>query len=578
MRKRLGQLVFDRGLQLGLVALIVYLWLAPQHIVAGDNAEFATLGAVGGRAHPSGYPLYVLWLRVTSWIPGASPAHVAALATALLAAVQVVVLHAACRAWGARTTAATLAVATFAAAPLVLRVHTEADVFALNSLVASTILWLAAEAGPLRGNQRAAVLGLVAGLGLANNLTCALLAPIGILGVVRGVREATVKPGVIALAIGGFALGLVPYVYLFVAPDPASWGPVETFGDLADIVLRKDYGYTSHLPGGGTVPLTTSLGAHAALIARTWLWIPAVLGVAMLGVRVARSSDRWGWGMLGASWILAGPVLAARLHVETEGVGGYIGARMQVLSALVLAVPIASGFDLVADRAGRALSSRAGVGLAALGFVVLVTVALPPLVRVHSPAVERGVANLLVPLPKDAIAIVVSEDQCFGARYLQLARDLRPDVTVVCWALTVRDWYRDRLALAGVRIEAQRGGPASVEQGDALLATGRPIFVDRAQTALLAARPNYPFGVLERVLPRETKPPSLGEIIDLNRELFATFDLSYPRPQRGDDFAAVAHLRYAGPWRRIAAALDAAGDRDGATNARALAAELAPSD
>ena len=563
---------------LGLVVLVAYLWLAPSHIVAADNAEFATLGAIGGRAHPSGYPLYVLFLRATSWIPAESAAHRAALATAFLAALQVVVLHAACRAWGARASAATFAVAIFAAAPIVLRVHTEADVFALNSLVASLVLWLAAVQGPLRGTSRAAVLGLVAGLGLANNLTCVLLAPIGILGVVRGIRESTAKPATFALTFSAFVVGLAPYLYLFVAPDPASWGPVDTVGDLLDTFLRKDYGYTSHLPGGASVALTTSLGAHVALIGRTWLWIPVLLGLVALGVRAARSTDRSGWALLAASWLLAGPVLAARLHVDPAGVGGYIGGRMQILSAVLLAIPIASGFELVAERTKQVLPPAVGTVLAIACFVGLVIAALPRLGHVHGGAIEAGVRNLVEPLPSDAIAIVVSEDQCFGARYLQLVGGVRPDVTVVCSALTVRDWYRERLARAGVQIDPQRGGPMSVAHGEALLATGRPVLVDRAQATLLAELPSYPFGVLYRVLPRGAKAPSLGEVLEMNRAIYAKFDLAAPRPSRDDDFAAVAHLRYAATWRQLATALDAAGDRARADAARELAVQLAPAD
>src|ERR1043165_3653904 len=92
-------LLLDRGGLIAVAALAAYLWIAPPWIVDGDNAELATLGAVGGGAHPTGYPAYLLWLRLTSWLPGATPAHTAAIATAILAAIQLLVLHAACRAW-----------------------------------------------------------------------------------------------------------------------------------------------------------------------------------------------------------------------------------------------------------------------------------------------------------------------------------------------------------------------------------------------------------------------------------------------------------------------------------------------
>ncbi|HEY0992715.1 MAG TPA: hypothetical protein VGD80_36930, partial [Kofleriaceae bacterium] len=64
----------ERSGLIGALALIVYVAFASPHVVDGDNAEFSTLGALGGRAHPSGYPLYVLWLRAWSWLP-VTPAH-----------------------------------------------------------------------------------------------------------------------------------------------------------------------------------------------------------------------------------------------------------------------------------------------------------------------------------------------------------------------------------------------------------------------------------------------------------------------------------------------------------------------
>src|SRR4051812_27583117 len=204
--------MLQRGGLVALATLALYLWIAPSTIMNGDNADFCAVGSLGGTAHPSGYPLYVLWLRAWSWLPG-TPAHAAAVATIFLSVAIVFVLHAACRAWGARPLAASFAVALFAVSPIVLRIHTEADVFPLNCLICASVVWLAAEAGPLRGTRRAAVLALIAGLGISHNLTCVLIAPVGILGVVRGVREASGRGRALGFAVGAFVLGLLPYAY-----------------------------------------------------------------------------------------------------------------------------------------------------------------------------------------------------------------------------------------------------------------------------------------------------------------------------------------------------------------------------
>ena len=71
--------MFERGGLVVLATLVTYVWLAPHAIMNGDNADLAGVGHVGGAAHPSGYPLYVMWLRLWSWLPG-SPAYVGALA------------------------------------------------------------------------------------------------------------------------------------------------------------------------------------------------------------------------------------------------------------------------------------------------------------------------------------------------------------------------------------------------------------------------------------------------------------------------------------------------------------------
>jgi hypothetical protein len=584
--KAVRRLMLDRGGAIVLAVLALYLWLAPGHIVDGDNAEFVTAGALGGRAHPSGYPLFVLWLRATWWLPG-GPAHAAAIATALLGAAQVAVLHAACRAWGARPLAATIAVAIYAAGPVALRTYTEAEVFALNGLVIAGVLLVAAEAGPWRGVARGLALGLVAGLGLANHMTCALVAPVGILGVVRAAREKRVA---VLAAAGGLVAGLLPYLYLYVAPEATSFGRVDGVGDLVAIVMREDYGGPgAFVPHGVDVPMATNLEALATTIGRAWLWLPAVLGVVGLGWFAVRGSGRAtgadakragatraDWIALAVSWLVAGPLLVAKFNVEPRDVGLYVSQRFHLLPVLLLVVPVAVALDRVGARVRLRLSAAAGTAIAVAGFAAAAGLALPRILAVHSPAMAHGMANLLGSAPENAIVLVSSDDQCLGTRYYQLVEGLRPDVGLVCWPLTSRDWYRDRLARAGIPIRLQPGGPISVADAEALLATGRPLLVDATQPVVVAGLPNYPWGILDRVIARGERPPSLRQVIAQNRELFEAFDLDEPHPSQDDDIAAVAYRRYARTWRLLARAAEAAGDREDAALAARLAQELAP--
>jgi hypothetical protein len=379
----------------------------------------------------------------------------------------------------------------------------------------------------------------------------------------------------VALALLGLAVGLAPYVYLAVADGPAAWGSVTGLSDLLGFFLRDEYGGATSFIPGASIPWTESIAACLSTIARSWLWIFGLAGVAALAVRIARPAgeSRWAWAALAASFVLAGPVLATRFNVAPRGIGLYVVERFHLLPTLLLTIPVAAAIELAFARlgTGRVRPLFAAV-VPCIAFVALSLAALPRLARVHSPAMELGVRNLLRSLPPHAIAVVISEDQCFGGRYLQLARGVRPDVALVCSELLRRDWYRAAWSHRGLAMPSDPGAPL----GDALLRTGRPLLVDRGLAALLAAFPSYPLGVLHRVLPRGAAPPSPHDVAARNRELYETFDLDYPRPGRDDDFAAVAHRRYTAAWAAIANLLDAAGDPEAARDARDLARQLQP--
>lgn len=579
--------VIDRGGGVALAALIIYVAIAPSHIVGdSDNAEFATIGAIGGVPHPSGYPAYVLWLRLMSHLPGVTPAHAASIATAILGAATILVLHAACRAWGARPFAATISVGVFAAAPVVLRVYTEAEVFALNCLVVATVVWLSARLAPLSGTRRVVALGFVAGLALSNHMTCVFAAPIGALGVVRGVREsAASRRLVLASTVLAFGVGLLPYAYLLVAPDtPISWRHMTGGGDLLRHFLRLDYGFGTLSPNREPVPAIDQLTALLLMLGRTWLWGPLVFGAVALGGFVlgrdrSRGETRWAWALLATSFLLAGPALVARFNIPPDGIGLVLVHRFHLLPAMLLAIPVAVGTEWVVHRmveqnAPRTRAvERAGHLLAVGLFFALASRSLPE----HSPAVQNAVRNMLRPLPPNAVVIVSEDSLYFGSAYVQLVLGERPDVTVIAWGQLLNPEYRQRLR--------ERSGIVALTPGDKFASTaiandvlrrGLSMFVDSTKNQVLQTFPSYPFGSLFRVLPPGSPRPPIADVFAENKAIYESFDLDYPRPTRDDDYAAHEHERYARIWSIIARALAADGKREEAATADAFADALLP--
>ncbi len=595
MRAKVARLLFERGGLLAMVALVLYLWIAPPHLSTGDNAEFVTLGEIGGAAHPSGYPLYVIWLRLWSWLPVESPAHAAALATCLLGALSVLVLHAACRAWGASAAAASFAVAMVAAAPIVVHLHTEAEVFALNGLIAATVLWLAAERGPVRGTHRAIALGLVAGLGISNHLTCVFLAPIGVLGAIRGIRESSHgRIAVIGASIGTLAIGLLPYTYLLLVEETrGSWGKVASVQDLLHHFLRMDYGGPGSLGakdlGGRALP---NLIAMLKTLGRGYLWIPLALGLAGFVAHIWRpqpdgpQESRCAWALLGASWLLAGPLLMTRFNLPPEGMTESVTQRFHMLPTLLLAIPIAVGVGRMGhwaqqhSRSQLLRSPLAGALLPVIAMIALIVVTLPRIAGARSLATERALTNMLRTLPPDAVLIGTPDDFHFGMGYVQGALGERPDVAVITWQLVGLPYIRERVRRqVGVTIKELPAGSTqklSVVVAEQILATGRPLYIDSYQAAIGTSFTVWPYGLLYRVLPRGAPSPTISEVFAINKELYDRYEFDYEFPSVDDDVPAQYHALYAKTWKAIADGLLRANLTEEARYAQKMAYVLAP--
>lgn len=583
-RSRLSAIAFDRGGALVIAVLAFYVWNACPYIVENDQAEFATLAAAGGVAHPPGYPLHLLWLKAWAWLPAASPAHATSLATALVAAFAVGVLFQASRAWGASPSAASLAIGLYALAPFVARYHCLAEVFALNHLVVACVLWLAADRGPLRGSRRAIGLGLIAGLGLANHLTCVLVAPVGLLGMWRAARETSWRRA-LPLAITGLTIGMLPYTYLFVAGDNLmSWRPPRDIQDLIDLFLRRAYGGPLAFSGfGADLPIAAYLADLGRSIARAWAWVLLPIGV--LGLVVggagtpAPSEPRAGRIALAVSLLLAGPILASRFDMPLDEVGRWITRRFHLLPITLLVVPVALGID----RCGRRLTSRLSPRLVASAPILIVVAiaaqgltALPYLARFQSPAMQREVETVLRSLPERAVVLGGVNELDVGIRYLQLATGLRSDVVFVRWESLVIDWYRARFVRYGIDFVPQPGEAFKLRLAEHILATERPLFVGLGHGRDLEPLGRYPHGLVYRILPRGVLPPSAPEVFELNRAIFEGIDLTYPLPGPHDETATWTHAHYEDHWRRLGHALLRDGDRARAAAAYEIAAQLAP--
>jgi len=411
---------------------------------------------------------------------------------------------------------------------------------------------------------------------------------VGILGAVRGVREAERRAAAAAAGVAALAIGLAPYAYLLIAPETAiSWTRLHGLGDIVDHLLRRAYGGPGSFNSrGGQLRPAANLAALAATLGRAWWWLPGLAGLAVLGVRCVRPSGDGearepiaGWRLLALAFVVAGPVLAARFDIEPSGLSLYVARRFHLLPVLLLAIPVAAALDLAVARARAQLRPWPVAAIAVLGLATSTVLALPELSRVRTPAIEHAMRGLLRGLPSGAVVLVSGDIAFQGTGYLQVARGERPDAVVVLWPFVPVAWYRDRLAARGVAIDRDAAAAASVPSVaivERLLAAGRPVLVDRSLGNVLKALPSYPLGTLFRVLPRGQPRPPLDEVAAANRDWFAALDLDYPRPGPDDEYPTTIHEAYAQTWQIIADGYAALGRAADAASAAAIARQLAP--
>jgi hypothetical protein len=223
------------SLATGLLAWLTYLALAPAVSGDKDGSEFTLVLATLGAAHPTGYPLYTIaghaFVRLAhalgaSW-PFAANAFSAlggAVAIGLLHALSSRLLRSAGVGAGSAAALALLPVVAFGMNPVWTLETTLAEVYSWHvawvmgmALFACWAMQALARSDPPAGASRiAALAGLLVGVGLSHHLTSVFISfPFGLALLWVLARRRVLGIRVLAIALGGFAIGVSSVAYVF---------------------------------------------------------------------------------------------------------------------------------------------------------------------------------------------------------------------------------------------------------------------------------------------------------------------------------------------------------------------------
>ena len=167
-----------------------------------------------GITHPTGYPSYLMLSHIFTYLPFGECAYRANLASAVYAALAVLVVFAAGYLLSRRVVAAAVGALAFGLGTTFWSQAVIAEVYTLNALfVALTLLTLLLWR-ERRGDRYLLLCAFLVGLSMTNHLTSGLLLPASFLFVALVDWRKLVDAKLVLKGVGLFLLGLTPYLYL----------------------------------------------------------------------------------------------------------------------------------------------------------------------------------------------------------------------------------------------------------------------------------------------------------------------------------------------------------------------------
>lgn len=440
---------------LALALLSLYLYtMAPGLTWANsgsDGGGLITAAYMGGVAHPTGYPLYLILARAFQLVPIGTLAYRTNLMSAIAMAVTAVIIYRLVtqslkdqgldHAWLAGLTAGF----AFGLAPLVWSQAVITEVYALQSVLTASILYLFTfQFENLQSRMLDCLRGLSLGLAMGNHVTTALLIPLILISGRRNVsdagsRSSNLRPAASSLIrqLVWLAIGLLPYLTLplrALTDPPINWGNPITFKRFWWLVSGELY--RSYYLQFNLVEIWERLQAWASLLVQQFGWLGLAMGI--LGLVLFYAPSRL---YLCTIWLGISYSLFAITYTSDD--------------SFVYLIPVYISFAVwiglgVGNVLGKfPLSSRVvvwGMGVLIAGyFAFRVPGCIGQVDASTDLRAESFGRQVMAEVPNDALVFVKGDRAIFGLWYFHFALNQRPDLVVIAEELLHFDWYQETL-------------------------------------------------------------------------------------------------------------------------------------
>jgi len=549
-RGRIGALITSTGVG------IVFLLFQARTIFGGDAGDLVSAVCTRGVAHPPGYPLYVLLGRLLLGLPLYSPAWRVSLLSSLPAAVTTgFIFWLVYKLTGSFLTALISGFILAFNYPFWLYAEVP-EVFSLNNLFLSVLLFLCFDLINKIEEKKLFLFFFIAGLSLSHHHFSFWFYPVFFLFLFLYQKKYWLtKPSRLLKFIICFFLGLLPYLYVFIAArsyPSISWDSPVNFRNFWRLVSRADYGtFLSH---GGAI--MSGLRDRLVLVWGFFLVLKehlSSLGIFLLIlglIFIYNKKRKYFWLLFSLLiWELfflfySGFNLSSK---STFGIGIYF--RFLLPGVVFSVVLIGIGIFFFAQKASDFLINflnLKNISQKTLSFLVILVFLFYPFslflknVRIFKElkndfTAENFAEDILNTAPENSILLLSFDNPLFNSQYLHYCLGKRKDLTILHLSLFEKDFFYPNL----LKNYPQLIWPSKEEEDFLkkfleLNFPSRNIYTNNIRYFKVGAF--IPSGLLYQYYPSKEKIPSVDEVYEVNKNIWENYHdplngiLSFFRP------------------------------------------------
>ena len=430
---------------MGVFVLAVFIKTLAPSLVGGDSGELIAAAYNLGVAHPPGYPLFTLLLRLFQFIPIDGIGWRSNLLSACCDTGAALFLLAAVSRWSGNIWAGVFAAGLFAFSPLIWTYAVSMEVFPLNNLFVAAMLFLTIRQWKEPSPKIPPIAALVLGLGLGNHITLAFYGFPWLAWICWRGWKAGHKPPWIKMALL-FAVGLLPYLYLPIAAwryPAVSWGDTGTLSGFFRHVLRRDYGTLqlgAQFEAGGN--LQENVWRYISSLPAETLWLGWIL--ALVGLVSYWRKEKWqGPAVLTFGCFAFFIIFFESLVNFPPNNNFYFLVHVRFWQQPNLLVFAWCGLGFASLVAATRLRNWAVIPLSLIAVALQVGIHFRSQDQSGNLVVYKYARAFLESLPRNTLLLSKGDLATNGIRYLQTCENVRTDVRIFDREMLIYPWMTD---------------------------------------------------------------------------------------------------------------------------------------